>query len=62
MQQSTHAISIRQPYVGLTLRGVKRAEYRSHPTNIRGHVYLYASLQRTEEPTVSLPAAAVLHL
>jgi len=39
------ALSIRQPYVELILRGKKRQEYRSRPTNIRGRVYLYAGLK-----------------
>jgi hypothetical protein len=39
------AISIRQPYVELILRGEKREEYRSRPTNIRGRVYLYAAMK-----------------
>jgi hypothetical protein len=39
------ALSIRQPYVELILRGKKRHEYRSRPTNIRGRVYLYAGLK-----------------
>lgn len=38
------ALSIRQPYVEQILRGIKKVEYRSVPTNIRGRVYLYASL------------------
>ncbi len=37
------AISVRQPYVEMILRGVKGAEYRSRPTRVRGRVYLYAS-------------------
>lgn len=41
---SGRAISIRQPYVEDILRGKKKYEYRSRPTNIRGRVYLYASL------------------
>lgn len=39
------ALSIRQPYVELILRGKKRQEYRSRPTHIRGRVYLYAGLK-----------------
>jgi hypothetical protein len=39
----THAISVRQPYAELIIRGVKVHEYRSRPTNIRGRVYIYAS-------------------
>jgi hypothetical protein len=38
------AISIRQPYVELILRGTKREEYRSRPTRIRERVWLYAGL------------------
>jgi hypothetical protein len=39
------ALSIRQPYVELILRGKKRQEYRSRPTHVRGRVYLYAGLK-----------------
>jgi len=39
------ALSIRQPYVELILRGKKREEYRSRPTHVRGRVYLYAGLK-----------------
>lgn len=45
----TRAISIRQPYVELILRGVKQKEFRSLPTNIRGRVYLYASLRPADD-------------
>jgi hypothetical protein len=37
-------ISVRQPYCDQILRGLKKTEYRSRPTNIRERVYLYASL------------------
>ena len=43
------AISIRQPYVEQILRGTKRIEYRSIPTNIRERVYLYASLKPADD-------------
>ncbi len=39
------AISIRQPYVEMILRGIKKVEYRSRLTRIRGEVYIYASLK-----------------
>ena len=39
------ALSIRQPYCEQILRGIKKAEYRSLPTNIRGQVYVYAALR-----------------
>jgi hypothetical protein len=37
------ALSIRQPYAELIMRGVKRIEYRTQPTRKRGRVYIYAS-------------------
>jgi hypothetical protein len=37
------AISIRQPYVEQIFRRIKKEEYRSRPTKIRGRVYVYAS-------------------
>ena len=40
------AISIRQPFAELVLRGDKPIEYRSKVTHIRGRVYVYASLGR----------------
>ena len=40
------AISIRQPYAELILRGKKKNEFRSRPTNIRERVYIYAALRR----------------
>lgn len=38
------AISVRQPYAELILRGTKTIEYRSRKTNLRERVYVYASL------------------
>ena len=43
------AISIRQPYMELILRGKKRIEYRSTPTSIRERVYLYASSRPADD-------------
>jgi hypothetical protein len=40
------ALSIRQPWAELILRGEKSIEYRSQPTNVRGKVYIYASATR----------------
>lgn len=42
------ALSIRQPWAELILRGEKTVEYRSQPTKIRGRVYIYAALGRAE--------------
>lgn len=43
MRQPTRALSIRQPFVELILRGDKTKEFRSQPTNMRERVWLYAS-------------------
>ncbi len=45
----TRALSIRQPYVEMILRGIKKAEYRSRLTHIRERVYIYASLKPGDE-------------
>lgn len=63
------AISIRQPYVELILRGKKKAEYRSVRTNVRETVYLYASLTPADDDEAwrvvkaepgSLPTGAIV--
>lgn len=46
---SGRAISIQQPFVEEILRGLKRYEYRSRQTHIRGRVYLYASKRNGED-------------
>jgi len=44
MSDIMRALSIRQPYAELILRGVKTIEYRSRPTRIIGErFYIYAS-------------------
>src|SRR2546426_5287471 len=48
--QPSRAISIRQPLVELILRGIKKKEYRTVPTNIRERVFLYASLRPSPRP------------
>lgn len=40
---ATMAISIRQPYAELILRGIKTTEFRSKPTKRRGRVFIYAA-------------------
>ena len=45
-QQPTRALSIRQPHAEAIMRGVKKTEFRSRATKIRGRVYIYASLGR----------------
>lgn len=39
------AISIRQPWAEMIMSGQKTTEYRSINTNIRGRVYVYASMK-----------------
>jgi hypothetical protein len=46
---SGRAISIQQPFIEEILRGIKKFEYRSRPTKIRGRVYLYASSRVRED-------------
>lgn len=43
------AISIRQPYVEEILCGIKKYEYRSRQTHIRGRVFLYASKGKVDD-------------
>jgi hypothetical protein len=50
MEPLSLAISIRQPFVELILTGKKKLEYRSRPTNVRGRVWLYASLTPVDDP------------
>ena len=40
------ALSIRQPWAEMILRGKKKIEVRSFPTKVRGPMYLYASNTR----------------
>ncbi|GAB1470233.1 hypothetical protein MASR2M66_11100 [Chloroflexota bacterium] len=39
------ALSVRQPFAEQIMLGTKKIEYRSIKTNIRGKVYIYASLK-----------------
>src|SRR5436305_1452527 len=48
--ERSRAISIRQPYTELILRGLKKNEFRSRPTRIRDRVYLYAALRPANDP------------
>jgi hypothetical protein len=50
MAKISRAISIRQPYVELILRGIKKWEYRGPDTRIRERVYLYAAQKPGENP------------
>ena len=40
------ALSVRQPHAEAIMRGVKKIEYRSGLTKVRGRVYVYASQRR----------------
>jgi len=53
------ALSIRQPYAELILRGIKRIEYRSKPTHIIGErFYIYASKKESAVAGNQLPVKA----
>ena len=52
------AISIRQPFVELILRGKKKIDYRSISTNIRERVYLYAGKKPVDWPEAWADAGA----
>jgi hypothetical protein len=48
------ALSIRQPYAELILRGVKTIEYRSRPTRLIGQrFYIYAAKKSGQPSAVS---------
>src|SRR3954447_14718768 len=53
------ALSIRQPYAELILRGIKTAELRSRPTMIVGErFYIYASRGKLRAPALHQGAVA----
>jgi len=47
---ATSALSIRQPFAELILRGIKKIEYRSILTHKRERVYIYASKVPVDDP------------
>src|SRR5215218_3103712 len=52
------ALSIRQPFAELILRGLKTIEYRSRPTRIIGErFYIYASKKRAVRERLSVTKA-----
>jgi hypothetical protein len=46
MTERRRALSVRQPHAEGIMRGRKKIEYRSRPTNVRGVIYIYASKTR----------------
>lgn len=42
------ALSIRQPWAELIMRGIKTVEFRSRPTMVRGRIHIYAALGRCD--------------
>ncbi len=48
LAQIPRALSIRQPWAELIMRGIKTIEVRSQPTNVRARVYIYASEGRAQ--------------
>jgi ASCH domain len=59
MKKPTKALSIRQPWAELILRGTKRVEFRSMRTHIRERVYVYASLTPGDEEAFNKLGLAV---
>jgi hypothetical protein len=56
MEKSMRALSIRQPFAELILRGIKTAELRSRPTRIIGErFYIYAAKQKLPVDSCQLP-------
>lgn len=47
--ENMSALSVRQPYAELIMRGKKKYEYRSLITHKRGRVYIYASMTPGDE-------------
>src|SRR3954466_3172436 len=48
------ALSIRQPYAELILRGIKTVEYRTRPTSILSErFHIYAPLKKASPPLVA---------
>ncbi|MBS0261106.1 MAG: ASCH domain-containing protein [Planctomycetes bacterium] len=43
---AVRALSIRQPHAEAIMRGVKKIEYRSGPTNVRERIFVYAAQGR----------------
>lgn len=52
------ALSVRQPYAELILRGEKRIEYRKVPTNFPKRVYIYAALRPRSTDAFAIADAA----
>jgi hypothetical protein len=52
--QKLKALSIRQPWAELILRGDKTVEYRSQPTKIRGRIYIYAAQGKSDADEAEL--------
>lgn len=48
--KKTRALSIRQPWAELIMRGNKDEEYRSRATKVRGRIAIYASLSKEDLP------------
>ncbi|MEZ6080755.1 MAG: ASCH domain-containing protein [Pirellulaceae bacterium] len=46
MHENNRALSVRQPHAEAIMRGIKTVEYRSRRTNVRGRIYIYASMGR----------------
>jgi|SRR6185436_6310848 len=54
------ALSVKQPYAEQILLGRKKYEFRSLPTQIRGRVYIYATLKPTDGAAEHLPRGRIV--
>jgi hypothetical protein len=54
------ALSVRQPFAEQIMAGRKRVEYRSLPTNVRGRIYVYASLRPASPEGEHLPQGLIV--
>jgi len=50
------ALSVRQPWAELILRGIKTIEVRSLDTQVRGAIYIYASKKLSDLPAATVAA------
>jgi len=54
------ALSIRQPWADQVMSGKKVEEYRSQPTNVRGRIYVYASLTPDIRDAAHMPRGVII--
>lgn len=58
--EKNRALSIRQPHAEDIMLGIKKHEYRSFPTKIRGRVFVYASLTPDSTDAEAMPRGVII--